>query len=81
MRKAKARAGLTFEDLWIAYVGLGGNRSLAAITSHIEDDIPIAARDHDLLVDALNDHFVGLGMNHPYAHSGAPKDLLVGRAL
>ncbi len=71
---------MSFADLWVAYFGLGGNESLGTIRRHIEDDKLITARDHDLLVDALNDHFVAQGMNHPVKHSGAAKQALVGRS-
>lgn len=71
---------MSFGELWMAYFGLGGNESLTTIRAHIEDDELIAARDHDLLVDALNDHFVGQGLNHPVKHSGQAREALVGRA-
>jgi hypothetical protein len=75
---ARIAADLSIADLWMAYFSLGGFASLAAVRDHLNDTV-MPARDHDLLVDALNDCFIGQGGNHPVRYSGKPKDQNVDR--
>jgi hypothetical protein len=59
------RAHWSLTDLWIAAVGVGGAFTRVQI-AHIADGTTDAtALQHDILATALNDHFTGLGQDHP----------------
>ena len=61
-------AGWTITELWVAAVGIGGGFSWAdieAIDADTQDATPL---EHDILASALNDHFSGLGEDHPVTY-------------
>lgn len=56
LRSACAELGLTIDELWIRYVGIGGNRSARCLAAYLAGDIAEMGRiDHDHIVAALND--------------------------
>lgn len=61
----------TMTRLWMAYVALGGNASMDAITAMLHGHRPLPARDHDLLAIALNDLFVDAGIGAPVDYLGS----------
>jgi hypothetical protein len=53
------------EDLWIRYFALGGNAEPIEVDGYLNGVLPLTLVEHNVLVDALNEAFVDLGMGHP----------------
>jgi hypothetical protein len=62
-----AQSELTIEQLWLRYIGVGGSHTPAYLTAALtRNDLP--DREHNLIVQALNEHFVDQGGDHPVAY-------------
>jgi hypothetical protein len=66
---ARQQAMLTFDDLWIRYLALGGYASQAEIKDYVEGSSDPSNQDYDLLAQALNEKFMDLGMDCPVPYS------------
>ena len=66
---ARRELAMTVPELWLAYIGVGGNGTLPAIQAWLAGGTEIPDRDYDFLVQALNDGFADRGENHPVAYS------------
>jgi len=69
LRAGLALSGLTYEQLWVSYVGLGGMRDHDQLQASLEGKSPLSSYEHDLVAQALNDHFTERGQNHPVAYA------------
>ena len=58
---ARQRLGLSFYDLWVRYIGVGGSRDAHGIRSYLTGRDTSSDADHDHLVIALNEAFVDAG--------------------
>jgi hypothetical protein len=67
--EAAARAAdLSTLDVWIKYVGLGGERSFEDISGMLRGDVPIDSFSHDVLTVALNEYLMDCGSEPLLAH-------------
>lgn len=64
LEAARTRAGLTFEELWIAYFALGGRAHPDALRAYLAG-ASAQVTDYDVLAQALNERFLDMGQNHP----------------
>lgn len=55
-------------DLWRAALGIGGSFNPDDIDGILAERHRTTAEEHDVLASALNDHFVGLGQDHPVSY-------------
>lgn len=69
LEAARDMLGLSRLDLWLDYVGLGGNLSPADINAALSGQSSLSDADHDFLVQALNEHFVDRNENHPLPYA------------
>ncbi len=65
----RRRLGLSALGLWTAYFAVGGNGSLSDVTEWLSGATELSVRDYNLLAQAMNDHFVVLGLDHPVPYS------------
>ena len=65
----RRRLGMSALTLWIGYFAVGGNGTLADVTSWLSGSAQVTVHDYDLLAQAMNDEFVTLGLDHPVAYS------------
>ena len=61
--------GLSRYDLWIHYLGLGGSLPPATVNAILDGHSDLDEHDHDVLVQALNEHFVDRDQNHPLPYA------------
>lgn len=63
-------AGLSYHQLWVRYLELGGLGSMAAVRDHVESDQCPDPTEHKILAQVLNEIFVDRGHDHPvdYQH-------------
>ena len=66
---AQHMLGLSVAQLWLDYLGLGGNLPPAAIGAALAGAITLGDHDHDVLVQALNERFIDRAENHPLAYA------------
>jgi hypothetical protein len=60
---------LPMVDLWLAYVGVGGDGSPADVGAWLSGRRDVPDRDYDFLAQALNEAFIARGMDHPVAYA------------
>lgn len=61
---ARQQAGMSFQDLWIAYFALGGTALPDEVRAYLGGG-PVASMDYDVLAQAINERFLDMGDNHP----------------
>lgn len=64
--------GLTLAELWLDYVGLGGSLPHSEIRAFMGGRRSISDYNHDLLAQALNEHFLESGSDHPLPYADEP---------
>jgi hypothetical protein len=69
LRAGLALSGLTTRQLWIAYFGLGGSKMPGELELALDGRGAVTDHEHDLIAQALNDHFIGTGQNHLVAYA------------
>jgi hypothetical protein len=62
---ARRRLDLSHYDLWVRYVGLGGNRDAFAVRSYLTGHGRFSDSDHDHLTAALNEALIDTGEGAP----------------
>lgn len=74
LRAGLALSELDLAELWAAQAGLGGMLTRDEIEATLCGMREPTAYEHDLLAQALNDHFTERGQNHPVAYSDGLDD-------
>jgi hypothetical protein len=73
-------SGLTHLELWLRYVGIGGTAPSSELAEQIMQggaaDTGLDAYEHNLIAQALNEHFLDLGQDHPVGYLDAAEDSL-----
>lgn len=69
VRDGCSALGLATSDLWLHYVGIGGNVGLRDVDDFMAGRFQLVPHELDVLVQALNDRFVEINMNHPVPYS------------
>jgi len=75
LRSGLALSSLTPQQLWVDYTGVGGGMSLAEVIEVLRGARGVSDYEHNLLAQALNDHFTEQGLDHPVAYAGDREDL------
>jgi len=68
-----ARSGLTYQELWWRQVAVGGDASPLELEAYLLGLLAIDPHQHDVIAQALNEHFLDCGEDHPVPYS-APFD-------
>jgi len=76
LEAARSMLGVSLDDLWVDYLGLGGHLMPWHVEAFLSGSRVVDDRDHDLIVQALNERFLDLDADHPlaYADELAPAD-------
>jgi hypothetical protein len=61
-------ADISIEQLWLEQVGLGGTVGLLETEAYVLGLLEADAYRHNLLAQALNEHFLEIGQDHPVAY-------------
>ena len=70
LRDGMELSGMSIEQLWLRYVGVGGSESVNTIQDHLSGAVAINSRQHNQLAQAINEHFIERDENHPVAYQG-----------
>ena len=68
LEAARTQAGMSFEDLWIAYFALGGVAQPDVVRAYLDGSTD-RAMDYDVLAQAINERFLDQHANHPVPYS------------
>ncbi len=68
LEAARIQAGMSLDELWVAYFALGGAAAPAAVRSYLAGSGG-PPMDYDVLAQAINEKFVDGGGNHPVPYS------------
>jgi len=73
LEEERRRIGLDIADLWLGYFGLGGAAKPDEMQAYLQGAITFSTREHNVLAQAINDHSIELGLDHPapYAERSA----------
>lgn len=71
LEAARLSLGVSMEQLWVAYMALGGSVMPAGLEAFLSGSGPLAAHDHDMVAHALNERFSDRGQDHPLPYAGS----------
>ncbi len=63
-----ALSGMDYEELWVRQVGVGGEIGSLEIEAYVLGVLTPDAYRHNLIAQAMNEHFLDLGEDHPVAY-------------
>jgi hypothetical protein len=63
------QSGLNYGELWWRQVSVGGDASSLELEAYLLGLLPLSPHQHDLIAQALNEHFLDQGEDHPVAYS------------
>jgi len=66
--------GLTVAEVWLSQVALGGDAGALEVEAYVLGLLTPDSYHHDLLAQAINEHFIEQGRNHPVAYSDTTSD-------
>lgn len=69
LRAGLALSHLGVDDLWHACMGIGLNLDRAELEAVLDGRRRASNHEHDVIAQALNDHFLERGQDHPVAYS------------
>ena len=70
-----ARSEMTFEELWLRQVAVGGQAAALEIEAYVLGLLRVDNLQYDIIAQALNEHFVERGEDHPVGYSEAGSSL------
>ncbi len=68
LRTGFSLSDMELSELWIACMGLGGSFSKQRLEEGLRGTHTFSQQDHDVVAQALNDHFTERGQDHPVAY-------------
>jgi hypothetical protein len=71
LQDGMSRMGMTFPELWLRQLELGGNADSLEVEAYVLGLLAIDPYQHDLLAQALNESCIESGGDHPVAYWGS----------
>lgn len=68
-------SGMSLDEVWLAQVSVGGTAAEIEVEAYVLGILRPSAHQHDVLAQAINEHFIELGRDHPVAYSDTHADL------
>lgn len=59
---------LSFDELWMRCLGLGGSATVEELRSYLQDDGVLSREEVNVMAQAFNEHFLDLGQGMPLAY-------------
>lgn len=57
-------SGMTISELWLSYYAVGGEARDLELEAYVLGVLRPDGYQHDLIAQALNEHFLGCGLDH-----------------
>jgi len=64
-------SGMTLRQVWLRYIGIGGCEGLTEVEKQLSGRTVLTSYEHNLLAQAINEHFIELDQDHPVAYDGS----------
>ncbi|MCW2528008.1 MAG: hypothetical protein JWM76_2868 [Pseudonocardiales bacterium] len=64
-------SGMTFYDLWVRQITVGGAADELAVEAYTLGLLIPDPLEHNILAQAVNEHFLERGQDHPVAYMGS----------
>jgi len=65
LEAVRRRLGIDLADVYLTYFSLGGTATAAEIEAYLRNADILDRLQHDILAQAINEHAIDRGMNHP----------------
>lgn len=65
-------SGMDYQELWLRQLEVGGDAGRLEVEAYLLGLLTADPHQHDLLAQAINEHFIERGGDHPVAYSGPP---------
>ena len=65
-------SGLPLTQLWLDYLALGGTSNPEQVQAYARGLLPTDSYQHNLIAQAINDHFTDRGEDHPVSYQDIP---------
>lgn len=62
------RSGMTWDNLWLRQLSVGGAIGELEIEAYVLGVLEPDSYQHDLIAQAINEHFLDIGEDHPVAY-------------
>ena len=69
LESARLDLGLSVQELWVRCLGLGGLLTQGSLSHSLLGEERLTAREYDIVAQALNEEFLGMGGDHPVAYA------------
>ncbi len=69
LERARVIAEMTGRELWLRYLGLGGDATPKDVDAYLAGRLEPTRREYNILVDALNERFMELGFRSPVQYA------------
>jgi hypothetical protein len=69
LRSAAAMLDISADDLWVGYVGIGGDLAPGAVEGFLDGHSDLLEPDYDRLVQVVNELFMERDEDHPVPYS------------
>ena len=76
LQDGMTRSDMTFEELWLRQISVGGQAAELEIEAYVLGLLQVDSYQHDVIAQALNEHFVERGEDHPVGYSWVESPLL-----
>ena len=61
-------SGMTFPELWLRYIAVSGTIGELELEAYVLGLLVLDDYQHNLIAQALNEHFLEQGQDHPVAY-------------
>ena len=66
-------SGMSFHDFWLRQISVGGVSDQLAVEAYTLGLLVPDPLEYNILAQALNEHFLERGQDHPVAYGGSAK--------
>ena len=66
-------SGLPLAELWLRYLAMGGTASPTLVAAYTRGQLHPDAYQHNMIAQAINEHFSDLGEDHPVSYQDIPR--------
>jgi hypothetical protein len=69
LQQGMRASDMTYEELWVRQVALGGDASPLEVEAYVLGLLRASSFMHDVIAQALNEHYMERGGDHPVAYA------------
>jgi hypothetical protein len=70
-----ATSGMSVDEVWLRQISVGGAAASIEVEAYLLGLLQPSRYQHDVLAQAINEHFIALGGDHPVAYSDGHADI------